>query len=227
MFYILYSLSDDNVIEYRDTWKLDKVHSWMPVSPYQVGRLCTPSFGGLLFVDHSWKPNQIKWINPGSMSNLVTPRQPYPVYSITHTNFEDKDFVIITHGNPYAPRGGIYAYNTKTNNLEWSVEGRLPGMNKVIKAQGLTTDDQGHLFVCDENNKCVQMFNVADGRYLGTVIKEGEQGLGQPCVITWCSRMSSLVVIHFEDGICVSLIQSMNLSSYYSTHDCSSFLQLR
>ena len=212
MFYT-YFVRDDNVIEYRYPCKLDKLYSWMPVSPYQVGRLCTPLFIGLLYIDHSWKPNPIKWINPGSMSNLVTPRQQYPAFYITHTNFEDKDFVIITYGNTYASRGGIYAYNTKTNNLEWSVEGRLPGLNKIIKAPGLSADENGHLFVYDDNNKCVQMFNVADGRYLGTLIESEKQGLGDPVRIVWCSRMSSLVVIHLKNNfsfIAVFLVQRRN-----------------
>ena len=79
-------------------------------------------------------------------------------------------------------------------------------MNKVLKAQGLTTDDHGHLFVCDDNNKCVQMFHVADGRYLGAVLSEGEQGLGEPFLVTWCSRMSSLVVINLKDGIFITVL---------------------
>ena len=51
-------------------------------------------------------------------------------------------------------------------------------------------------FVCDVNNECIQMFHVADGRYMGAAIKKGEQGLGMPCRITWCNRISSLVVVH-------------------------------
>ena len=78
-------------------------------------------------------------------------------------------------------------------------------MNKIVKAQGLTADENGRLFICDDNNKCVQMFNVADGRYLGTLIENGKQGLGDPVRIVWCSRMSSLVVIHFKDGIFITV----------------------
>ena len=127
---------------------------------------------------------------------LVTAKQPHPVCFMIQTEFEGKDFIIISHGNPHAPRGGIYAYNTESKQLEWRVEGRLPGMSKVLKAQGLTTDEHGHLFVCDDNNKCIQMFCVSDGRYLGAVIKPKQCGLGDPWAITWSRKRSSLVVIH-------------------------------
>ena len=37
-------------------------------------------------------------------------------------------------------------YNVKTNQLEWNVEGRLPGVKKAIKAAGVTADEHGHVF---------------------------------------------------------------------------------
>ena len=115
------------------------------------------------------------------------------------TEFEGKNFVIISHGNPKATRGGLYAYNANTSHLEWNVEDRLPGKNKVLQAQGLTTDDHGHLSVCDDdNNKCVQMFHVADGRYLGATIKAGECGLGEPWAIAYSNKTCALVVAHLK-----------------------------
>ena len=117
-------------------------------------------------------------------------------------NSEDKELLVVTCGHPELTNGGVQVYNLKTKQMEWSVEGRLPGMKKFLKAQGLTADDQGHLFVCDDNNKCVQMFNVVDGRYLGTLIKSGKQGLGGPIRIRWCSRISSFVIIHWKNGKC-------------------------
>ena len=91
----------------------------------------------------------------------------------------------------------LYAYATDTDALEWSLGGNLPGMDKEMEAQGVTTDGRGHLFVCDGNpgNGCVQMFS-SGGRYLGYLLREGEADLGEPSLIRWNQETSSLVVAH-------------------------------
>ncbi len=38
----------------------------------------------------------------------------------------------------------------------------------------------GHLYVCDTNNECVQMFG-ADGRYIGAILSERELCVGKSC----------------------------------------------
>ena len=62
------------------------------------------------------------------------------------------------------------------------ISGKLSGMENGLDAFGLTCDERGHLFVCDfdKGNRCVQMFSLPDGEYLGCLIREGEQGLGTP-----------------------------------------------
>ena len=91
----------------------------------------------------------------------------------------------------------LYAYATDTGALECSLGGNLPGMDKEMEAQGVTTDGRGHLFVCDGNpgNGCVQMFS-SGGRYLGYLLREGEADLGEPSRIQWNQETSSLVVAH-------------------------------
>lgn len=101
----------------------------------------------------------------------------------------DKHLVVATHCS-YT----LSAWNAKTDELEWSVDGVLPGMN-VIEPFGVVSDGRGHLFVCDVGNACVQMFS-ADGKSMGAVLRAGKQGLGKPWLITWCDKMSSLVVAH-------------------------------
>ena len=73
------------------------------------------------------------------------------------------------------------------------MEGKLTGMRKKMNAWGVTSDNSGHLFVCDADNKCVQMFSVTDGTYHGPVIKPGDLGIGKPCRICWCEEVSSSV----------------------------------
>ena len=78
--------------------------------------------------------------------------------------------------------------------------GNVHGMKKPIGAQGVTTDGRGHLFVCDVHNACVQMFSVADARYMGTVLKDCAQDIGTPRLIRWCKNTLSLVVVHMTDS---------------------------
>ena len=59
-------------------------------------------------------------------------------------------------------------------------------------------DRKGHLFVSDDN-KCIQLFSVSDGQYLGCFIKEGEQGLGVLGKICFSASTSQLVVSHRKD----------------------------
>ena len=74
-------------------------------------------------------------------------------------------------------------------------------MEYNMDARGVTTDGAGRVFVCDpSSNRCVQMFHVADGRYMGPVISEGEQGLGEPYYTRWCNATSSLIVAHMKNS---------------------------
>ena len=53
---------------------------------------------------------------------------------------------------------GIYCYTLDTGNIAWSANGRPSGMSHQMKLSGVTTDGRGHLFVCDGDNSCIQMF---------------------------------------------------------------------
>ena len=67
-------------------------------------------------------------------------------------------------------------------------------MEEDLNAFGVTSDDHGILFVCDEGNKCIQMFSVSDGQYLGSLIKKVDQDFGVPLLARCCKDMSSLIV---------------------------------
>lgn len=108
-----------------------------------------------------------------------------------------KYLLVATDGSRYG--GGVSAYKIKTDELEWSVRGKLEGMKKIMEACEVTTDGHGHLFLWDSNNKSIQMFST-EGRYLGTVMRKGEQGMGKPFDIQWCKANSSLVVGHKKEG---------------------------
>ena len=78
------------------------------------------------------------------------------------------------------------------------MKGRIRGMKNKIHACGLTTDGNGHLFVCDISNSCIQLFDM-DGKYMGVLLHEGEQGLGKPQWVRWSSDTKSLNVAHVKN----------------------------
>ena len=109
------------------------------------------------------------------------------------TQVGDKQLLVTTRG-----KDGITAYNIDSDKLQWSVKGKLPGMETVLNAWGLATDGYGHLFVCDYDSACIHKFS-ARGAYVGAVLKKGDQGFGQPWGIN-CYARSSLIVVHITNA---------------------------
>ena len=162
------------------------------MAPFMPGPMCTISPSTLLYVDQGISPRKIRWVE-------CSPTKPQPDITMTRTQLTNvRDMCLVQNGGNLllvATGDGVHAYNTKNDNLEWSVEGKLPGMACRIEPQGLTTDGRGHLFVCDTFNSCIQMFS-ADGTYLHPLLSQGEQGLGQPWGVRWSKSTQSLVVVH-------------------------------
>ena len=96
--------------------------------------------------------------------------------------------------------------------LKWRVSGKPPGIEFHMDARGVVADEQGHLFVCDYNNRCVHLLSATDGVHLGVVVRKGEKGLGKPKEVAWHEESASLVVAHYKDTGCFIL-------SVFSRHD--------
>ncbi len=94
----------------------------------------------------------------------------------------------------------IRCYSRDSGELVWRAEGKFPGMGKKMEPFGITADGQGHLFVADLKNQCVQKFS-AGGKYLGVLVKQGEEGLGEPYCLKWNGFISPLIVAHSKDGM--------------------------
>ena len=107
----------------------------------------------------------------------------------------EKELLVTTHNHE-----GVRAHLAGTDKLEWCFPGRQPGMDRVINAVGITDNGRGQLFFCDTNNGCIQMLST-EGIFLGTVLSRGEQRLGNPMRIRWCSETRSLVIAHEKHGL--------------------------
>ena len=149
-----------------------------------------------------WTPGHLR-LDSGSTINLPQAKFAHNVCFAQHAG---EQLVVVTCGVPTASHGGIFGYDAKTKKVKWQVEGELAGMTKSIKAQEVTTDGQGHLFVSDNHNKCIQMFDF-NGNYLGGVLKKGDHGLRTPRALTWCKGLSSLVVVHGGAPVFISVIK--------------------
>ena len=106
----------------------------------------------------------------------------------------DKQLLIVA-----ACDAGLFAYNTEMEKLEWKVDGKVSGKEQVLNARGVTTDEYGHLFVADYDNKCIHMFSTSEGQYLGCLIK-GVETIGVPARVYWSAETSSLVDACFLQG---------------------------
>ena len=80
--------------------------------------------------------------------------------------------------------------------LLWSFSGAPTGMGLEIQPCSITVNqEEQRLYVCDEANRCIQIIST-DGVYQGSLVKNGEYGLGTPTLSKWYKDTSSLLVVH-------------------------------
>ena len=76
---------------------------------------------------------------------------------------------------------------------------------------GVTTDGRCNILVYDVNNRCLQMFSISDGRYLGVLVKEEYLDLGELMCLGWCHTTSSLIVTHKNKDKSKQMISSVKI----------------
>ena len=91
----------------------------------------------------------------------------------------------------------MQAFSSVTGELKWSVEKKIP--SGTFESSGVAGDGNGRLYVADVTNEGIQMFSASDGQYLGCLLKQGDQGLGNPRRLRWSEATSSLVVGHHDN----------------------------
>ena len=172
----------------------------------EPGLLCTNSSGTLYCVDYSSKGElNVKWVDRENYETIESSK----IFSATIHNktwmqdmcvarLGDKEVLLGTFGKQ--PSKTIEAVCLQSNGILWSFEGKVPddAQQYGVQPYGIATDERGHLFVCDQVNASIQMFSVADGRFLGSFPKEGEQGLGKPKWIRCNKINNTLIVVHKE-----------------------------
>lgn len=196
-------------IEFHDIKKLNDVLITYYARRCRPMRICVSSSSSLLYIDHKKHPHEATWLDcnrspPELKADAnVTHVQQDIVWDMCCVQDRNKHLLLTTGGFD-----GVNAYNTDTDQVEWCKKGTLTGMEEQMMAEGVTTDGRGHVFISDESNRCIHMLSNK-GSYLGVLLKEGEQGLGRPRLVHWCSETSSLVVAHIiDEQYCISKIET-------------------
>ena len=120
--------------------------------------------------------------------NAVTNTKEDYIEDICCVEDSDEPLLMTTH----SLKRRLCAYNTRVNKREWIIKG--------TNALGVTSDGRGHLFVCDPDKDCVQVYST-DGECRGVLISKGESGLGKPMKIRWQKKTSSAVIAHVIGNI--------------------------
>lgn len=92
-------------------------------------------------------------------------------------------------------RGELFAYGMQSGKLMWRIHGKVPGLGTEICSGGAVSDGRANIFVLEDNMKVVHKFSM-DGKYVSTVIKQGENGIGAVHQMAWNKSDSSLLVLH-------------------------------
>ena len=198
--FCLISFRAENRIEFRDAEDLNTVVLDHSVAPHNPFELCTSSKTTLWYESYSHLKHselyQLKHessLCPTSDAIHVSFRPGEIMYDMCHIEAGDKSLLVTANG-----MGGLTAYNTNTKKLVWSKEGKLRETEDIIDIRGITTDRLGHLFACDENSQCLHVFCV-DGKYIKTLLRGEELGLGQLTHIRWSEGLLGLIVAHHEE----------------------------
>ena len=163
------------------------------------GVVCTAAPSILLYEDKANSPPEVHWLDcttsppkPSGGTNVTRTKEDH-IRSMCCARSGEKRLLITTGA------ASVYAYDTKSNSLEWSVTDKLPGNLREMSPQSVTADQEGHLFISDSNNACVQMFSCADGKYMGALLKSESYRVSSIC---WNKEFASMIVARTKNNYC-------------------------
>ena len=190
----IYSFSYQHRIEFRDAKDLNIIvldHSVAPHSPWEI---CTSSNSSLWYESYD-DLSEFYELDCSSLPCLTSDEvfNTGPGYGMCYAEFDGKSLLVVA-----CSEEGLEAYNMDKKKFVWSIRGEIPLSEKRLKARRITTDKHGRLFVCDKGNKCIHIFST-DGKCVTTLLREGEQGLGELYHICWSEQLSGLIVAHRKD----------------------------
>ena len=103
----------------------------------------------------------------------------------------EKQFLVVTSDK------GLSAYDIHAGTKEWQINNQLTGLEKDAILSGVTSDELGHFFACDENNNCLQIFTI-EGVYVGAVFFGNN--VGTPRCPLYCNKTKNIIIYHDSNG---------------------------
>ena len=183
-------------IEFRSLSDLNQIIHTFSAGSIDPGASCAASASTLLFVDHSKEPSDVYWLDCNEDEPKLTGKK----ISINLGHVWDMCFVPNERKSPlFVTQYGLsaVAYSTVTNKLEW---------NSLGGGSCITTDCHNYLMGLEGDR--INMISLSDGKKLGYLMRNGDQGLGKLKHVRWCNMTSSLIVVHDVDKeIHISTIQ--------------------
>ena len=187
-------------MEFRNLNNLQRVIYTHQVSPHEADALSVMPPSTVFFADNQLnKPSQVHRLDcSGSTPTVCQSYGPYNQYitSLSCLKHLNENLLIIA-----APQG-LQAFKLDTSEVTWRKDViHEVRQREIYDSYMIVADTKGRLFVNDVSNKCIQMFSVSDGQYLGCLIKEGEYGLGELGKMCFSESNSKLAVISIrKDG---------------------------
>ena len=187
-------LSSLDGVEFRDQNYLHGFVYTHTVAPHNAYALCVAPPSTIFYQDYQFsQPSNIQRLD-------CTGSIPTPCQSIGTCNVFISSMCYLKHHEEellVAVADNVITAFKLGDGVKWSKnEIHLPDQNEICKPIRIAAGGEGHLFVFDANNRCILMFSVTDGQYLGCLIKEGEQALGRIGRIYFCESRSQLIISH-------------------------------
>ena len=193
---------DDNRIDFHDAKQLAQIVQSYSVAPHRPFVLCSSNeLKARLFYAVGFKMG-LKLRAVEQLDCHVSP--PVPVHEneiavwffptdVCTTQLNGEELLVTTSSE------GVLIIGRKTKQVDFK---------NTIKSRSITADRKGNVFVIDHSDECIHRFNLnAQFRYVGILLKGGDDVLGKPVMIRWCNSVSSLVVAHvINETIYISMV---------------------
>lgn len=181
-------------IDFYDIQDLQKVTPSSFVTPFMPKSMCTKS------------PNSIFFEDSGKIFSLDCARSPPRLeWFLGIPCFDVLKMVCVTQAGTQLlvavvrrdAAAQVRAFDTSTLKMKWKLSSKVAGIENRFHPRDVTADKTGHVYVQDAE-EAVHKFSF-EGDFVGTVLRSGQQGIGDIRKITWSSEPPALVVVH-RDG---------------------------
>ena len=167
------------------------------MAPHKPGKLCKASESLLLYINDSTHCGVVHWLDlsglkpkPAEGKRVINVSQSCVFDMCCVQDGEKQLLVVVSDFNE------IVAYNTETDEVEWELD-QVPFeiLDNFMQLTRITTDGRGHLLVNDNHRRCIHMFSVSDGKYIGCLMKD----IDLQDDILWFEKASPMLVCSQSD----------------------------